>query len=75
MLRHPGVKVRGDAEVQKRDAKAVAATEKDRRTEYLEPIISVAEPPIASATKPEPMRETMPNAIIRDSISAPWATP
>ncbi len=34
--------MRGDAEVQKRDPKAVAATEKDWRTEYLEPIISVA---------------------------------
>ena len=40
-----------------------------------EPISSVAEPPIASATKPEPMRETMPRAIISDSISAPRATP
>ncbi len=40
-----------------------------------EPIISVAEPPIASATNPEPIREMMPRAIISDSISAPWATP
>ena len=41
-LHELGCEVRGDAEVQKRDAKAVAATEKDWRTEYLEPIISVA---------------------------------
>ena len=33
-----------------------------------EPINSVAVPPIESATKPEPMRETMPSAIISDSI-------
>jgi glutamate-5-semialdehyde dehydrogenase len=37
-----GCEVRGDAEVQKRDAKAVAANEKDWRTEYLAPVISVA---------------------------------
>lgn len=37
-----GCEVRGDSEVQKRDPKAAAATEKDWRTEYLEPIISVA---------------------------------
>jgi glutamate-5-semialdehyde dehydrogenase len=37
-----GCEVRGDAEVQARDPKAIAATEKDWRTEYLEPIISVA---------------------------------
>jgi glutamate-5-semialdehyde dehydrogenase len=37
-----GCEVRGDAEVQKRDAKAVAASEKDWRTEYLAPVISVA---------------------------------
>ena len=41
-LHELGCEVRGDAEVQKRDAKAIAATEKDWRTEYLEPIISVA---------------------------------
>lgn len=41
-LHELGCEVRGDAEVQKRDPKAVAATEKDWRTEYLEPIISVA---------------------------------
>jgi hypothetical protein len=40
-----------------------------------EPMSSVAVPPMASATKPEPMRETMPRAIISDSISAPRATP
>src|SRR5579864_45649 len=37
-----GCEVRGDAEVQKRDARVQAATEKDWRTEYLAPIISVA---------------------------------
>lgn len=37
-----GCEVRGDAEVQKRDPEAVAASDKDWRTEYLEPIISVA---------------------------------
>jgi len=41
-LHELGCEVRGDAEVQKRDPKAVPATEKDWRTEYLEPIISVA---------------------------------
>ncbi|HKV15496.1 MAG TPA: glutamate-5-semialdehyde dehydrogenase [Reyranella sp.] len=41
-LHELGCEVRGDAEVRKRDAKAVPATEKDWRTEYLEPIISVA---------------------------------
>ena len=37
-----GCEVRGDSEVQKRDKRVVAATEKDWRTEYLAPIISVA---------------------------------
>jgi glutamate-5-semialdehyde dehydrogenase len=37
-----GCEVRGDAEAQKRDKRIVAATEKDWRTEYLAPIISVA---------------------------------
>jgi glutamate-5-semialdehyde dehydrogenase len=37
-----GCEVRGDAEVQKRDPRVTAATEKDWRTEYLAPIISVA---------------------------------
>jgi glutamate-5-semialdehyde dehydrogenase len=41
-LHELGCEVRGDAEVQKRDPKASAATEKDWRAEYLEPIISVA---------------------------------
>ena len=41
-LHELGCEVRGDAEVQKRDPQAVAASEKDWRTEYLEPIISVA---------------------------------
>jgi glutamate-5-semialdehyde dehydrogenase len=41
-LHELGCEVRGDAEVQKRDPKALPATEKDWRTEYLEPIISVA---------------------------------
>ena len=41
-LHELGCEVRGDAEVQKRDPKALAATEKDWRTEYLEPIICVA---------------------------------
>src|SRR5260370_15255741 len=41
-LHELGCEIRGDAEVQKRDRKALAATEKDWRTEYLEPIISVA---------------------------------
>ena len=33
-----------------------------------EPINSVAVPPMASATKPEPMREMIPSSIISDSI-------
>ena len=37
-----GCEVRGDAEVQKRDSRVKAATERDWRTEYLAPIISVA---------------------------------
>jgi len=37
-----GCEVRGDAEVQARDARVQPATEKDWRTEYLAPIISVA---------------------------------
>jgi glutamate-5-semialdehyde dehydrogenase len=37
-----GCEVRGDAEIQKRDRRVLAATEKDWRTEYLAPIISVA---------------------------------
>jgi glutamate-5-semialdehyde dehydrogenase len=41
-LHELGCEIRGDSEVQKRDAKARPATEKDWRTEYLEPIISVA---------------------------------
>jgi glutamate-5-semialdehyde dehydrogenase len=41
-LHELGCEVRGDGEVQKRDPKALPATEKDWRTEYLEPIISVA---------------------------------
>jgi glutamate-5-semialdehyde dehydrogenase len=41
-LHELGCEVRGDAEVQKRDHEAIAAGEKDWRTEYLEPIISVA---------------------------------
>jgi glutamate-5-semialdehyde dehydrogenase len=41
-LHELGCEVRGDAEVRKRDPKALAASEKDWRTEYLEPIISVA---------------------------------
>jgi len=41
-LHELGCEVRGDSEVRKRDPKALAATEKDWRTEYLEPIISVA---------------------------------
>jgi glutamate-5-semialdehyde dehydrogenase len=41
-LHELGCEVRGDGEVQQRDPKAVAASEKDWRTEYLEPIISVA---------------------------------
>ena len=41
-LHELGCEVRGDGEVQKRDPKAIAASEKDWRTEYLAPIISVA---------------------------------
>jgi glutamate-5-semialdehyde dehydrogenase len=37
-----GCEVRGDDEVRRRDPRALPATEKDWRTEYLEPIISVA---------------------------------
>jgi glutamate-5-semialdehyde dehydrogenase len=37
-----GCEVRGDAEVQKRDRRVTPATEKDWRTEYLAPIISIA---------------------------------
>jgi glutamate-5-semialdehyde dehydrogenase len=37
-----GCEVRGDSEVVKRDGKAVAASDKDWRTEYLAPVISVA---------------------------------
>lgn len=37
-----GCEVRGDAEVQKRDKRVLPATDKDWRTEYLAPIISVA---------------------------------
>jgi len=41
-LHELGCEVRGDADVQKRDPRALPASEKDWRTEYLEPIISVA---------------------------------
>lgn len=41
-LHELGCEVRGDAEVQKRDPQALPATEKDWRTEYLAPVISVA---------------------------------
>ena len=41
-LHELGCEVRGDAEVRKRDPQALAAIDKDWRTEYLEPIISVA---------------------------------
>lgn len=41
-LHELGCEVRGDAEVQKRDPRALPATEKDWRTEYLAPVISVA---------------------------------
>jgi glutamate-5-semialdehyde dehydrogenase len=41
-LHELGCEVRGDGEVQKRDPKALPATEKDWRTEYLAPVISVA---------------------------------
>ena len=37
-----GCEVRGDAEIQMRDPRVTVATEKDWRTEYLAPIISVA---------------------------------
>jgi len=37
-----GCEVRGDADVQKRDKRVIAATDKDWRTEYLAPVISVA---------------------------------
>ena len=37
-----GCEVRGDADIQKRDARVQPATDKDWRTEYLAPIISVA---------------------------------
>ncbi|MDI1287427.1 MAG: glutamate-5-semialdehyde dehydrogenase [Reyranella sp.] len=41
-LHELGCEVRGDADVRKRDPKALPATEKDWRTEYLAPVISVA---------------------------------
>jgi glutamate-5-semialdehyde dehydrogenase len=41
-LHELGCEVRGDAEVRRRDPRAVPATEKDWRTEYLAPVISVA---------------------------------
>ncbi len=41
-LHELGCEVRGDAEVQKRDPMALAATDKDWLTEYLAPVISVA---------------------------------
>jgi glutamate-5-semialdehyde dehydrogenase len=41
-LHELGCEVRGDSEVQKRDPQALAATDKDWRTEYLAPVISVA---------------------------------
>ena len=41
-LHRLGCEVRGDNEVLKRDPKAVAASDKDWRTEYLAPVISVA---------------------------------
>ena len=41
-LHELGCEVRGDGEVQKRDPEALPATEKDWRTEYLAPVISVA---------------------------------
>ena len=41
-LHELGCEVRGDTEVQKRDPRALPATEKDWRTEYLAPVISVA---------------------------------
>jgi glutamate-5-semialdehyde dehydrogenase len=41
-LHELGCEVRGDDDVRKRDPKALAATEKDWRTEYLAPVIAVA---------------------------------
>jgi glutamate-5-semialdehyde dehydrogenase len=41
-LHELGCEVRGDSEVQKRDPAAAPATDKDWRTEYLAPVISVA---------------------------------
>jgi glutamate-5-semialdehyde dehydrogenase len=41
-LHELGCEVRGDSEVRKRDPAALPATEKDWRTEYLAPVISVA---------------------------------
>jgi len=41
-LHELGCEVRGDEEVQKRDPQALPATDKDWRTEYLAPVISVA---------------------------------
>jgi glutamate-5-semialdehyde dehydrogenase len=41
-LHELGCEVRGDSEVTKRDPAAIPASDKDWRTEYLEPIISVA---------------------------------
>ncbi len=41
-LHELGCEVRGDEEVRRRDPAALPATDKDWRTEYLEPIISVA---------------------------------
>jgi glutamate-5-semialdehyde dehydrogenase len=41
-LHELGCEVRGDADVRKHDPKALPATEKDWRTEYLAPVISVA---------------------------------
>ena len=41
-LHELGCEVRGDDEVRRRDPRAVAATEKDWRTEYLAPVIAVA---------------------------------
>ena len=40
-LHELGCEVRGDAEVRKRDPQAVAASEKDWRTEYLDAIVSI----------------------------------
>ena len=41
-LHELGCEVRGDGDVRQRDPKALPATEKDWRTEYLAPVISVA---------------------------------